>query len=414
MAAAGDSNRTRLGLFVDAPYRRDAAGGKLWSGSEALGFTRFATAVGAHFADFTLVARETVEQELTPYEVPGRANLASLPHYPSLRAMGEVLVTVPRTVRAMWRALEDLDLVWISAGHPLGLVLLALCRIRGRRAAILVRQDSMAYFRARLPSRAWRAGLLPLWLVDRAFRFAGRRLPVTAVGPQLAEQFGAPRANVTSFTVNLMATEATVPGETAETSQAPAPGQVVQLGDPIEVLTVGRMEPEKDPETLLGALELLERRQPGRYRLTWVGAGRLREQIVASAARRGLSERLELPGFVAMGEGLEEFYARAHLFVHVALTEGVPQVLGEAMAHGLPIVATDVGGVAGELGGGEAGLLVPPARPEQLADKIVGLADDSSLRCRLAQAGLRRAAETAIGPESERVAHFLAGTRSTA
>ncbi|HZJ28408.1 MAG TPA: glycosyltransferase, partial [Solirubrobacterales bacterium] len=279
-----------------------------------------------------------MDEDLTPYKVPGKAALASLPHYPSLKAVGAVMAGVPRTIRAMWRSLDSLDLVWISAGHPFGLLLLFLCLIRGRDAAILVRQDSLAYFRARLPGRAWRAGLLPLWLVDRAFRLAGRRLPVTAVGPQLAEQFGAPRLNVLSFTVNLMAAAAVEPDRAA------------QLGAPVELLTVGRMEPEKDPETLLAALELLERHQPGHFRLTWVGTGRLREQIVTSAARRGLSEHLSFPGFVAMGEGLEQFYSRADLFVHVALTEGVPQVLGEAMANGLPIIATDVGGVAGELG----------------------------------------------------------------
>jgi glycosyltransferase involved in cell wall biosynthesis len=100
-------------------------------------------------------------------------------------------------------------------------------------------------------------------------------------------------------------------------------------------------------------------------------------------------------------------YRRAHAFVHVSLTEGAPQVLVEAMASGTPIVATDVGGVKAALGGGTAGLLVPPDDVRALTDAVLTLADEAELRDRLAQAGLDRAHTLTLEAEAARVARFL-------
>ena len=79
----------------------------------------------------------------------------------------------------------------------------------------------------------------------------------------------------------------------------------------------------------------------------------------------------------------------------------------EAMANGLPIVATDVGGIAAATGEGEAALLVPPGDAGALAPPCAGLDADPDLRRELARAGLARARRTALDVESRRVADFL-------
>jgi glycosyltransferase involved in cell wall biosynthesis len=154
-------------------------------------------------------------------------------------------------------------------------------------------------------------------------------------------------------------------------------------------------------------LERLERRAPGRFNLTWVGEGPLAAPLAQEVARRGLADRLTLPGYVPFGAKLIERYRSAHAFVHVALTEGVPQVLFEAMGSGLPIVATDVGGVAAALG--EAGLLVPPEDPGAVSAAILRLADEPELRRSLATRALERAGRETIESESDRVAAFIRG-----
>jgi glycosyltransferase involved in cell wall biosynthesis len=387
----------RIGLFIDAAFRSD--GDRVWTGSELLGFGTFAAAVGRRFERFVLIARGTDDAEQTPFELPPGLEHYPLPFYRSLRDLGTVLVAIPKTVVALWRALGQLDAVWVSAANPMALLLVGLARLRGIEVAILVRQDTMAYYRTRLPSPRWRPVLMPLAAVDAAFRRLGHRLPTTAVGHRIAADYGAPRPNVLEFEINLI--------EAADIPAEP-PAADADLGAEVSLLTVGRVEPEKSPFLLADALALLERSDPGRFRSTWAGEGRLRGPLGEHATQVGVGKVLSLPGFVPFGPGLIGLYRGADIYVHVALTEGVPGVICEAMANGLPVVATDVGGIRDATGGGAAALLVPPQDPAALAAAVRRVADDAALRRRLVEAGLERARWNSLDVQSERVATFLA------
>jgi glycosyltransferase involved in cell wall biosynthesis len=141
--------------------------------------------------------------------------------------------------------------------------------------------------------------------------------------------------------------------------------------------------------------------------------GPLSGSVRARAAKLGVGDLIELPGFIPYGEELRERYRRAHAFIHISLTEGQPQVIFEAMGSGLPIVATDVGGVRDALEEGRAGLLVPPDDPESLVAAIERLAADRDLRDRLASRALELAARVTIESESARVAAFIRGDAGT-
>ncbi len=359
---------------------------------------RFACAVGARFEDFVLIARGTGDRETTPYELPAGVRLARLPFYPSLRELGRVLAALPATIGAMWRALADVDAAWVSGVHPLGLLFVVLAALRRKRVVLLIRQDSLSYFRSRLPSRSWAPLLAPIWALDLAFRLVGRLTRTTAVGPQIARRYGAPRSNVLEIRVSLMEADQLAGGP-----RDPEPAGVVEL------LAVGRIAAEKAPLTAVKALALLEGREPGRYRLTWVGEGPLADEMREAAQAAGVGDRLRLRGFVPFGPELLQAYGDADLLVHTALTEGVPGVLFEAMGSGLPVIATDVGGVADGIASGEAGLLVPPGDAAELADAVQRLAGDAGLQRALAERGLELAGRATIESESERVAAFIAG-----
>jgi glycosyltransferase involved in cell wall biosynthesis len=121
---------------------------------------------------------------------------------------------------------------------------------------------------------------------------------------------------------------------------------------------------------------------------------------------------VELMGFVAPGPDLRAAYRDAHVFIHTAVTEGVPQVLLEAQAHGVPIVATDVGGVSEVVTDNVNGLLVPPGRPRALADAVSRLVRDPEMARELASAGLEHVRNHTLESESERVAAFLSSHRA--
>jgi glycosyltransferase involved in cell wall biosynthesis len=386
----------RLGIYIDGAFRSSDQG-RVFCGDELFGFMRFACAVGDRFDRFLLIARGTADAASTPHPLPGKLELTGLPHYESLRQVGAVLAALPRTVGAMWRALDGLDAVWVSGVHPFGLALAALAAMRRRRVVLLIRQNSPRYFRARLPGPLWAPLLIPLRILDAIFLVLGRWCRTTVVGSEIARRYRAPRPNVLEMRVTL-----------TERSQLAAAPSSADWSSQVDLLSVGRIEPEKNPEVAVEALARLDRQDPGRYSLRWAGGGRRSTSLAETAADLGVADRLHLEGFVPFGRELLRLYGEAHAFVHVSLTEGVPGVLYEAMGAGLPIVATDVGGVRAALAGGEAGLLVPPSEPEAIAEAVRRLSADEALRKRLATNALELAHDATLESESGRVARFIA------
>jgi glycosyltransferase involved in cell wall biosynthesis len=229
------------------------------------------------------------------------------------------------------------------------------------------------------------------------YRLYARRLPTTVQGAELAASYRGSRSNV------LTTTESVVRAHDVLSSPMP-----LDWSGELELLTVGRLEPEKNPLLLVEALATLEKERPGRYRLTWVGRGPLDEAVRERAAAVGVLDRIEFHGYVPFDGGLLDLYRRAHMFVHVSLTEGMPKVLIEALACATPIVATDVGGVRAALADGTAGLLVPPDDLDALVDAIRRISDEPELRDELVADGLEVVHELTLEAELERVADFMA------
>jgi glycosyltransferase involved in cell wall biosynthesis len=145
------------------------------------------------------------------------------------------------------------------------------------------------------------------------------------------------------------------------------------------VLVVGRLSREKDHLTLIDALHLL----PSCFSpvLVIVGDGPERKRIEERIAGRGLAGNVILTG---QRSSAEPYYGIADLAVLPSRTEGSPNALLEAMAAGVPVVATAVGGVPEIATDGETALLVKPADAHALADAMARLLADAQLGFRLA------------------------------
>lgn len=386
----------RLGIYVDDVYRVVARpdGGEV---SVDRAFLLFACEIGRRFERLVLFGRTMRTSVPADYVLPREVELAALPHYSNLRRLSEVGRSLGGTVAGMWHGLSRVDCVWIFGPHPFALVLAALAAVRRKRVVLGVRMDSVRYYGARLRSRRWLPALIPIVAIDAAYRLLARRLPTTVVGADLARRYGHGRPRVLTMIVSLVpAGDVLDEPPTRDWSHT------------IELVTVGRIEPEKNPRLLLEALHRLDAEQPGRFRLTWAGRGDLEEEVRATASELGLDERLELAGYVPFGPRLLELYRSAHVFVHVSVTEGVPQVLVEALASGTVVVATEVGGVADLLDGGRAGLVVAPGDVDALVTAIRRASDDERLRASLVERGLAVARTLTLEEQAARVARFLA------
>lgn len=148
------------------------------------------------------------------------------------------------------------------------------------------------------------------------------------------------------------------------------------------ILSVGRLSKEKAQADLIQAFARLRETDPNLdARLVIVGDGPERAHLEAEANSKDLADRIYFAGHVT---NVQPFYALADLLANASHSEGSPYVLLEAMAAGVPIVATAVGGVPEMLSDGETALLVPPGNPERLAGAISHLLQDPGEAARLA------------------------------
>jgi glycosyltransferase involved in cell wall biosynthesis len=387
----------RLGIYFEIPFRRDEGGF-----STHVPFIRFVLALRPHFDGLVLIGRVDPKPGREHYAVPDDVEVAALPHYASLKDTTGLLSTLTATLRAIWGALGRVDAVWVIGPVPTSIPVAVLGLARKKRLVLGVRRNLPLYVRHRLGGKRWAPTLGAAYVLEALFRLLARRIPTVAVGADLTRLYSGGAAAVLELTVSLVSE--------ADLHSLSAGSHHPDAERPVELLSVGRLDPEKAPEMLLKALALLERRTPGRYRLTIVGDGQLENQLRAEADRFGDAVRFR--GHVPNGPELFKFYRASDIFVHVARTEGLPQVLTEAQAAGLPLVATDVGGVRAGLGDGDEALLVPPNDPEALAAAIARLASDSDLRAVFRRRGFARARTLTLERQAARVAAFISGSEA--
>jgi glycosyltransferase involved in cell wall biosynthesis len=176
-------------------------------------------------------------------------------------------------------------------------------------------------------------------------------------------------------------------------------GRALNIGDELMVLAVGRLSSEKGHRDLLHAVALLNKTADlPAFRVVLAGDGPEREPLLRLAAELGVERRLVMVGHQA---NVQPYYALATMLVLPSHTEGSPNVALEAMAAGLPVAATSVGGVPEILQHERTGLLVPPRDPAALAGAIRRLLQDERLRRTLGEAGRIRAG-TDYTPEAYR------------
>jgi glycosyltransferase involved in cell wall biosynthesis len=321
----------------------------------------------------------------------GEVDFVPLPHYPSLIHTWLAIRGMLGSLRPFWRALDDLDCVWIMGPHPLAFPFALMARLRRRRVILGVRQDSVAYMRSRHPGSRLRIAVARA--MDLGFRALARRWPTIVVGPALARQY-AHGGSVLDLSISLI----------RESEIAPAESVARDYSGELVALSVGRLESEKNPLALADVIAALRRVDPS-WRLVICGEGDLRPALEQRVRELGVSDAVEFRGYVPHDTGLAEAYRDAHALAHVTWTEGLPQILYEAFAARLPVVATDVGGIREAVG--EAALLVPPGDPEGIAEGLARVGREPEIREELVERGLDVVRAHTLESESARAAEFI-------
>ena len=165
--------------------------------------------------------------------------------------------------------------------------------------------------------------------------------------------------------------------------------QIGVAPDTFVVLFAGRLHPIKDLSTLLRAASLLPPEVRQTLRIVIAGDGPERERLEHERRALGIESTVL---FLGARDDVGMLLQAADAFVMTSISEGLPMALLEAMASGVPCIATAVGGIPA-LFAGDAGVLVPVGDPRTLAGAIVRMIEDVDHRTRLAQRGLARIVE---------------------
>ena len=145
------------------------------------------------------------------------------------------------------------------------------------------------------------------------------------------------------------------------------------LGMPADALvfgTIGRLVPTKGLSYLIAAFSMVKRRMPS-ARLVLVGDGPCKAELQMQAADALCGDSVHFLGHRA---NVERLLKGMDVFILASVAEGMPRVLLEAMAAGVPCVATQVGGIPEVINGEAVGFLVPPGKPEELAETMLRVA----------------------------------------
>jgi glycosyltransferase involved in cell wall biosynthesis len=305
-------------------------------------------------------------------------SLAPLPYFPGPRQFYPKLMSIRPLLR---RWIDQCDVVHLRVPSPAAIFAFRIAEARRKPVFLLVVGD----YQALLPHLGYRG--LKKWLFARyvafeewALRYMTRRAPTFANGAALRLKHERDGARVhETRTTTLSADDLSTRPDTCQ-------------GPRVRILCVSRIDPRKGLRSLPVVISQLV--QAGHdVTLDIVGPtiGLIgeseRDAILAEARRCGVAERIVLRGPVVLDQ-LMPLYREFDLFaLPTRPGEGIPRVLMEAMSSGLPVVTTDVSGIASLITNGDNGLLVPEGSTSGMAGALQSLIATPALRQRLIQGG---------------------------
>jgi glycosyltransferase involved in cell wall biosynthesis len=376
-------------VYTDFSYRRQGS-----AVTAQLPFVLFINALAEAGLRVTVAGRLDPGTEPYPFALHPEIEFVGLPAYGSLANPVAVARATTSTLRRFAAHTADADAVWLFGPHPYIGGFAAIAGARRQPVFLGVRQDLPTLIAARHPGRRWIQHAARL--LEASHRALSRRCGTVVVGPALAAEYASAK-RLLNLPISLVSeTEIAAPEAVAHRSYK---GELTAV-------SVGRLDPEKNPLLLADVLAALRRRDP-RWRLEVYGEGTEAAALDERLQELDLGSHAELRGYLPVDQGLVDVYRRSHALLHVSWTEGVPQVLFEAFAARLPVVATAVGGVPEAAG--SAAILVPPGDAEAPAVALAEIGVEPELRERLIDAGLDKVESMTLERQARTAIEFLAG-----
>lgn len=369
-----------LGILYHMPFWRDADG-RLWEAEGSL--ARYVDSLAPYFDEIVLSVPVFDRPQTAGSRVrSSNVRLAPLPYFPGPRQFYPMLPRVNRRLRA-W--VEECDVIHLRVPSPAAFFAFRHALNLGKPVFLLVVGDYQALL-PHLPYRGIKKRLFSIYVAfeEWALRRMTTRALTFANGAALREKHEAQGATVfETRTSTLNLSEMASREDSCESR-------------PVRLLTVSRIDPRKGLRVLPEAVaQLVEAGIDVTLDIVGPTIGSIGDEekaaIAAEAARLGVADRVTLAGAVALDELITKYRDYDIFVLPTRPGEGVPRVLMEAMANGLPLIATRVSGIGSLVTHGQNGLLIDEPSAGAVARAVRLLIDQPRVRREIIQGGYKTA-----------------------
>lgn len=386
-----------LMIFDDQIYYSDGHG---YGSDEA--HVLFMIGMKKYFQKLVFCSRLAPVKRSAGYTVPQEIELCPLPYYRNVVELcAKFIIYAPKIWRILREKADEWDILWLSWPHPVSLLMVIFISIRQRQKllVLIVRQNLKQLVRLRYRGPRKLVSLAIVNFLEWQLKFwRPRRVVIFAVGAEMYQELHDSHQHVHLIALPPLS-EKNIPAFRSLTCRA---GEAS-----LRLLFVGRLEPEKGLPFLVQCVAVLKE-QNKNVHLDIVGSGVEEERLQTLVQNLSVSKEVSFHGYVAFGESLFSYYRAADFFVLPSLSEGIPNVLMEAMAFGIPIISTSVGGIAGVIRHKENGLLVEPGSATALAEAITELIDDPKLTADLGRRAKADSPAYSMEAQQEKILETLA------
>ncbi len=388
----------KLAVFTPEPFWFD---GHKYSTYDP--FVNFVTSFYPYFEKIILYVRVAKERKIEKCILdPVKTEVCPLPYFNTYSLWKNLFMVFPQVYRILKNNIHNWDAVWLHTPHPVSLLFAYICKRKSKPFFLVVRQNLIEQVRHRNRGIKRSYAMTVVAILEYICqRLAEKNLTFT-VGKEMFSIYKRRGGPVCQIAVSLISEK-----EIEDTFRT----KNFQLHRPIRLLSVGRLDREKGILFLIDAVEELTRKKRLDVILQIVGKtfkAREEKRLHQEVEKRQLTKYVRFLGYVTHGPELFKLYRESDIFALPSLTgEGVPQTLFEAMACGIPIVATKVAGIPYLIEDRKNGLLIDPASPGQISKAIDWLISDSELRNRLIKNGLATVRNHTIEAERDRILGYI-------
>ncbi|MBI5182951.1 MAG: glycosyltransferase family 4 protein [Nitrospinae bacterium] len=356
--------------------------------STNVAFVRFITAFDIYFEKIIFLGRVSKERRRERYILdPEKTDIVALPFYNNFYTLWrEWIYVLPSLKKILQENIDNFDLVWLcNCPNPLSLVVAYFCKKNKKPLFIFVRQDLVEQVRHSNKGFKKVIAMIISILLEAQFRYLSSTFPTFTVGERSYQRYKKDFNYVHRIAVSLISRRDLID----------YPKDNINLNKKIRLLSVGRLSPEKGQLYLIHAIRLLVEKGIDLV-LNMVGVGIEEERLRQEVYKLRLNNYIRFLGYITNGPELMKIYKDSDIFILPSLTEGLPVVLFESMASGVPVIASGIKGIRSLIEDRKNGLLVKPKDPQAIAYAIEELINNEDIRKRCIKNGLETAKENTI------------------